>query len=588
MLEPIIEREHWLWQVLCALVMGAMLVGFWFFTQQYWVAAHAGADQNGYLVGGRMLAGQLTTAQRVGDPYEFAGRMWVAAGDGRFVPKYPPGVCLLVAIVLKIGGAHAVYFISPICMMLGLIAVFLIARRIGGSVAAILGMAMVASSPITLALANNPNSHAIDFCLANFGIFCLIRWWERGAWWRAAAAGMLLGLAVTVRYSEAVLLLPMLLVALFNLRWRRGGSYLQVGALVLGWTVPVSIMLLSNHLAMDRWTGYDATNESGAAFSLEHFQNHWELMLRQLAGVGMFLIFPIGILGMVLLLGGAWKVSLLLWLWLVPSVLLYSAYYWYLPADSLTVGSQRFLLTILPPIAIGAACCMTSLAPRGNHSARAFKCVILPVAGVLVVGGAGVFNVCSAIPMLENEARKCRAAAMAAEQVIEQAKAPSGSVVFGPEEILNHLQFVADYRLYSTSELDPAYVLTLRKVAADQPNALEPLRAKKLYDLLAGGRDEKTFKTEVAEDIGRLYRKLAIAAMEQKRRVFVIAPKEGGLVERFIAGKQAEEDKTALAALKVTGWTEPVIAASGITRANSAAGSLPAASWQLVEITRAK
>ena len=74
-----------------------------------------------------------------------------------------------------------------------------------------------------MGLTTNPNSHATAVCCATWGMYLLIRWWqlrERGVVvqqrWRPLGAGLLLGYAATIRYSEATLLLPLMLVAIFN------------------------------------------------------------------------------------------------------------------------------------------------------------------------------------------------------------------------------------------------------------------------------------------------------------------------------------------------------------------------------------
>src|SRR4051794_14086229 len=48
--------ERWIYALLAAAFVGL----FFFASMRYWVPAHPGVDQNGYLVGGRMLAENLT------------------------------------------------------------------------------------------------------------------------------------------------------------------------------------------------------------------------------------------------------------------------------------------------------------------------------------------------------------------------------------------------------------------------------------------------------------------------------------------------------------------------------------------------
>ena len=410
--------------IVSLLVLG-ILAGFWLFTQQFWVPAHPGTDQNGYLVGGKMFASHFSRAMTSDDPYAFVGRMWIVTDDGRYFPKYPPTFSIIAGIVKTLGGASAAYFINPFCMLLALAGVFLIVRQVAGSFAGLLGMVIVATSPVTLALTNNPNSHGIDLCTVTWGMCLLFRWWERGSLWRTSLAGALLGLAATIRYSEALLFLPLLLSSCFNLQWRRRQSWFQVLMLIVCWALPISLMLVSSRVATGHWTGYDLTNESSAAFSWENLQNHWFSMVHDLADSGLFLTLPLGVMGLILLFARNWKLALVLWAWVLPTVLLYFAYYWYLPADHLGIGSMRFLLTVFPPLALGAAWCMTRLVPAAPYSNRMLRWVVAPLAALVIVLGAGAFNIYSALPMLENDRRKCQAIAQAADQIINQAKVPA-------------------------------------------------------------------------------------------------------------------------------------------------------------------
>ena len=66
-----------------------LIVTFFWTTQQWWVPAHGGVDQNGYLVGGKQLAltGSMALRPRSPvdgtiDPFQFVGKMWVAADLG--------------------------------------------------------------------------------------------------------------------------------------------------------------------------------------------------------------------------------------------------------------------------------------------------------------------------------------------------------------------------------------------------------------------------------------------------------------------------------------------------------------------------
>src|SRR5207244_322118 len=144
--------------VICALLLR--------FTSAFWAPAHDGNNQNGYLVGGKLLAMHGTTGFEPKSPLSFVGWMWVmrdpkstAPGGGMMYPKYPLGVPALVALIYRIGGAEHgvdwVYRISPVAMTLAVLAMFFLARPLMGSFAAILAMILLAGGQVGLVLTNN-------------------------------------------------------------------------------------------------------------------------------------------------------------------------------------------------------------------------------------------------------------------------------------------------------------------------------------------------------------------------------------------------------------------------------------------------
>ena len=218
----------------------ALAYGHYYFITSFWAPAHWGNNQNGYLVGAKHLAqsmakGRFTTGFEPTNPFEFVGWMWVMAnenstapGGGMHYPKYPLGVPLVDAIVYRIG--HALYGpetaidwvfrVNPAAMSLALLGTFFLTRRLASSFAGILAMILLGTLPLTLILANNPNSHALSLAFICWGMYATVRWWETLSWWRGLVAGFLLGYAVTIRYTEGLLLLPLAIAGLTAVAYR--------------------------------------------------------------------------------------------------------------------------------------------------------------------------------------------------------------------------------------------------------------------------------------------------------------------------------------------------------------------------------
>ncbi len=245
----------------------------------FWVPAHEGVDQNGYLYGGKLIAENLTmrsvpTRPTPGataiDPQGFVARMWVGfdldkipvpaaapvaaaeaakeakeakgepkpddGGVPRYYPKYPAGLPLLYAGLWAGGralhalvpgwfgptlGADAAYALSPIATSLAVLGTFLLVRAVAGSVWGIVAMLVFATSETTMDLSVNPNSHASCVMCVVWGFYLVLRFWQSGGSWRALIGGFLIGYAATIRYTEATLLLPLAWVAFQNVRWRK-------------------------------------------------------------------------------------------------------------------------------------------------------------------------------------------------------------------------------------------------------------------------------------------------------------------------------------------------------------------------------
>jgi hypothetical protein len=334
---------------------------------------------------------------------------------------------------------------------------------------------------------------------------------------------------------------------------------------------------------MGTWTGYGHTGES-TGFALEHLARNRDVLLRQLTTTGLFLTLPLGVLGLILLFAWNARLALLLWAWLLPGLLVYAAYYW--APDNSGIGYARFLLTLFPPLAVGAAWCLTQLAPVAPHAERAFRRIIAPLAALVLVLGAGAYNVWSAIPMLAADQRKAATVAQAAEQVMRVAKAPPGSVVFGPREFLHHLQFVADYRLYAADEFDRRTLATLEEPDPTRPAVVQPSRAAALIERL---------KTRDDGQLARLLRDITAKALDDHRRVFVISPADAPLPQRFDAPGFDGGDGRAFTARPILTWTEPPPLPDRLRRRPGPSGrsfadaydpALPAITWQLTEMIR--
>lgn len=438
-------------RTLFVLVAFAIVGGFAFFLATFFAPApgRPGIDENAYLLGGKNIVEHHTVGWKPKDDYLFVGHMWFRTKDethgvpkwlpsfvrriitvhtdaGWYYPKYPAGLPLLNAAVIMLGGVkHGVewvFAISPICMCLALVGMFFLARLIVGSFYALLAMIVLAMGPTSLLLAELPNSHAPALCFVVWGMFFLVRFQQTGSWWRGIIAGFLLGYAVTIRYSEALLLFPFYsvdqifadlmpklshpvqcmikvgkflpigplgLVALMNLRLKHPRTYLRAVLPLIAWAVPVGLLVTYNWFAMGQITGYDATKES-SGFSADYFLHKWDFTVYQLYLYGLFLFLPLGIAGLCIMFRASWRTALVLTTWFVPGALLYTSYYW---GDRVPgVAFLRFFLTLLPPLIIAAMWLLRSagLGARETAQRRAGSVFSPLAAGILTAATAAI------------------------------------------------------------------------------------------------------------------------------------------------------------------------------------------------------
>lgn len=537
-------------------------LGFFWVMQAYWAPAHPGIDQNGYLVGGRVFAKTLSTGYKPDSPFQYVGGMWVLTDDGWVYPKYPLGVPILTAVCLWIGGeTHGpmlTYLVSPVCASAALLATFFLVREIAGSFAGVLSQLLLAANPIMLSMANNPWSHAPALGFTVAGMAFLVWWWRYDGLWRGAIAGFLLGYAVMIRYTEGLLLLPMAVVALSKVRWRDWRSYARCATPLLSWLIPVGYLLIFNKLAMGAWTGYDATNES-TGFQLDKLLERWPSTIELFYDSAAYFIFPIGVLGLLLMFCWNWRVGLFLAAWLLPGAAVYTSYYW--GGNARLMGELRFYLTLLPPV-LAAACWVMGRAGgliaggrgEGAGAAGVAGGIVQPLAIGVIVAIACVAGLRDTIPQLERDFTINTNLADSANVLRMHARglpAAEGVLFTDGQQFMsgaNYLQFATGFEVYGVNAFaNNAASLIMRGPGGGggegDPN---PLQAKR----------REYLRAEYAkyDDAGLVAKQNEVMrnALARGKRIFVLLPaNEADAFERRYL-------KENFASVALASWREPV------------------------------
>lgn len=708
-------REHWLIQLMWIAIAAAIVWMTFYAIKSYWSPAHPGVDQNGYQVGGKLFAETFSTGFKPVNPYTYVGWMWVQTPDGWMYPKYPLGLPLLDAIGFWLTptfhqGVVWAYLVSPICTVLASAAMFLMVRMLASSFAAICAMILLAANPVALILANNSNSHAPDLCFVMWGMLFLMWWAKYGGWWRGIIAGFLLGYALTIRYTEGLLILPMLAAAAMAMPYRRGRQvqwwatitwaillgwlgmlhfakafpkhpsstwwisaaafvaisgisvlrtrrsislpqligmvaralvcavmfcalmhvdlaartwknpidksivawsiivsvvgmlpliyaidwseprkYARHAIVVFGWLIPVVALAAYNKAAMGSWTGYDTTNESDG-FSFTYFIDKWEFMSGELHSVALFLIAPLGLAGIALMFKWNWRAALILTLWFLPGLLLYTAYYWGLNTPG--VAYLRFFLTLLPPLIVGAAWLLDHAAlgigdvgrigTRIDGSRRG--AVVAPIAAGIVVAAAAGMNLYTIRGPLERDFAIQANLANVADHVTAKATPafetdPAQRPIFfsGQWQLLNYMQFAANYECYAVEAFSPRHGQHVPDPNA--PSPLQEARAQAMHEL---------YKYKTDADLVNEAHKIINSALSSDRPVYVALPWSAmpAFRARFITHD--------LDAKELDSWREPVQMTDAGRKALMAlgpaggffAGNAAPQNWELLQIVR--
>jgi len=549
---PATRRAYGALALVCALC-------FWLTTQVYFVPVTRGGDRNGYLLGGRMLAEGHSFISPT-DPFLFYGPHWVMFSPERLVLKYPLGLPLIYAVVYRLVGRAdllaAAHQISPAAMTLAVWGTFLFLRPLVGSFRAWLGMIVLASSPITLFFANLPNSHAAAICAAVWGMLLLIKWWREAQTWCAIAAGLVIGFDFTIRYTEGLLLLPMLLVIYFaaasvrrsispspgtpafgsEAQARRGEgrgegpertptaatkqenaphpsplpanrergqefrSVMAGGGMILAaWLLPVFILLAHNWLTFGHLTGYALTHES-TAFTFNSLIGHARGMASQIWSnvLGIFLI-PV-VLGGILMFKSNWRMALVIWSWVLPTLLLYSSYYW-MPTDEPGLSYARFVLTVLPGLVLA-----------GLWFPRNLTNISTAVLGLIVFA-----TVAMSVPAANDRAAGLQFEDIGSQTLLDavRAKIPTGSVIFTEQPNIVPLQIAGDWRIYLHNLFTRQYINTLSTAANQGPGIMQAERASQLLKLMGDGSDAYLMTQQYT---------LMESAIENHKHIYIVLP----------------------------------------------------------------
>ncbi|MCX7044510.1 MAG: hypothetical protein NTX50_03355 [Candidatus Sumerlaeota bacterium] len=362
----------------------------------------------------------------------------------RYYSRYPPGLPILQAAAMKLGGPAAALITDPLMSSLTLLGLFLLCRLWVGPWWALLAMAVMALNPGANAHALSHFAHCASAFFCVWGVLFTALWERtRSPLW-AFAAGLTLGIIPSVRYPEILMAAACGLFVLLSLRndkktWR------SLIAGVAGLAIPMGALFIRNQLAFGAFwrTGYALTNEQ-TGFGWNYLRSHFASYFDTLQSSGMGPFFVLGLAGAAGLCARreTWRRGVLLSLLIVPSTILYMAYYW----DGARGDSTMNLRFLVPTYYFYALGGVWLLAAAGQAYPRAAG--VAAIATLALVATWGASPSFQALKRLHDGAAPLAKVTAALERNV-----PAGSVVIAGNQLLQHLHFIGKWRLINESTM---------------------------------------------------------------------------------------------------------------------------------------
>ena len=485
------DRRHRLFELA---VLGSILAVYALLLGLYTVPVLGGPDANAYQVSARMVELDGRFHQPPREELAHVGRMWVVNDAGEWYPKYPPLYPALSGAVMKALGPEAGLWVSPVCAWLVVLGIYVLCRTRLPGWAALLGAFVMSTTPVFNLFAVDKVSHPPSLLFLVWGYALFFHGTNaaparRARWF--AAAGLLVGYSVGIRYPNALMALPPTLWLL--LRWREAraaavawGIGLAVPAALLAWYHAVSF----GHPLR---TAYSLTEEQGG-FGLGYFVKNLRLYLPALVTDGFGPLLVLSGLGFVTTWFADWRRGAFYTLWIAPLTALYISYYW---APSQHPPSYiRFLLPLTAAWILLALSLVRDLFTALNAPLRLRVAMIAVL--VLAQGGWGIAK---SLTEMETRYSANVETQRLTDFLLEQV--PPGAALFADAWWLDELEFHGGRALYWDALLDQKVLGRAlgRTTRLPGPDSLQPERARRLQRRLVDV-EPSAYRAAIEELVG--------------------------------------------------------------------------------------
>jgi hypothetical protein len=488
-------------------LLGILLLLYSVFLGAYFIPIVDNVDSHGYMVSARLFQEHGRFCQVPQDDYSFVGPMWVANAKGEQYAKYPPLFPSLAGLIMRAFGVDAGFYVVPILALLGVLGMYALCRTRFSGYYSLLGAFVLAVTPVFNVLAFRQMSHSVSMCFLVWGYLLFLlaigRETSRSRTALALGAGFLLGYAVGIRYTNALLVIPPLLLGVAK---QEGSRARLIGAYLAGLGIPVAFLAAYHRVAFGGVlrTGYALSGEQtafGWGYLVTNMQRFGTWVVTELLGP----LFVFSCIGAVVLWVRTRTRAMIVATGTLPLFLLYMSYYWC--PDLFPAAFLRFLLPLLVPATVLALVGLEWVSHR-LESQRAARLLSI----IVFIGSIGWWGVWNTLVAVERDYRRHLARKSVVDFVVDAV--PESSVIFGHPVLLQSLDINQAYNLYPYVILDKDRIHD-SLVDPDKPFAiaLQDERAELIKRDFCGA-DKSVYTSRV--------RSLLQSALSEGRAVFVV------------------------------------------------------------------
>lgn len=459
------------------IIISALCIFHFIFLLHFFSPAVSTPDAQGYFAQGKIIAKYGHSYFTPQNNLQYLGPHWYSLDGQKYFTTFPPGFPCLIAVAYKLFGVNSVFLINLILASLSLAVFFFLCKNWLSNNWSLAAAFFLAINPFYNEHALFGDSHISLIFFFLMALLFLLKTIKTRNFIYGILAGLAIGIVPAIRYAEFALFFVFGGYILWLFLAGKISAKTLV-SIVIGALMPLFTLAMHNQMAFGKFwaTGYGSSTIS-ASFGFNYLIEHFVPFLAMLVTNGMGILFPLSIIGFIILLKNTATRPITVYLLssTVILTLLYMGYMW--PPDP---QSMRLLLPTFPIYTLAAVYFIGSLRKK-------YKIAILSIV-ILVSLPWGVLGSLRAVKPLDLRNSVLQNITEIIENNIKE-----GSIIITNEGICQNLDVYDKWKLIDIS------ILSKSDTTLNQ-RPMKPIRnkfASKLYAPLSGC----AFKDQVIEDL---------------------------------------------------------------------------------------